>query len=498
MTDLTTAATEPKGRSRKRTIIIGAVLGVVVALAGVAAFAWQKLDGGGTQPHDVLPSSVIAYARVDADPSASQKIALLRLIRKFPDVAKQIGIKDVDQDVRKLLLEDLVKECDLDYDDDVEPWIGNRVGLAYDSDLKTAIIAVQVSDEGKARSGINKLAECDGSDADAGIAFLDGYALVTPDKSDAAKVATAAAKKSLADNAAYTKDVDALGDEGVFSAWADLEGVASIDELSDVLGPDAKKAFGEATTAAVTLRAGSSSLELAATGKTDKAPQGVKTTSIADLPADTALALSIAGFGDQMAEQFESGFIDGLQGEGDDDDLASFEKEFGLKVPEDIETLFGDGLALVVGGDNLETLPMMSGPQDLTKLDIGLKLTTDPVKGADLAKRLVDLAAEIGVPLVSTPADDGVVISTNPGAAEAFAGGGDLGKSDIYQKAVEHKGEGSELFVNIDTILEALLASNPPPDVEDVLNELGPLSAFAVSSTSDDKRFKATVRLTLE
>ncbi|MEO6605933.1 MAG: hypothetical protein ABIN55_09990, partial [Aeromicrobium sp.] len=434
---------------------------------------------------------------VDADPSASQKIALLKLIRKFPELAKEIGIKDVDQDVRKLLLQDAAKGCDLDYEDDIKPWIGNRVGIAYDAKLETPIIAVQISNEGKARTGINKLADCGGSDQKTGIAFLDGYAIVTPQKADAAKVSAAAAKKSLADNPAYVKDVDALGDEGVFSAWADFQGVASIDEVSEMLGPDAEDIFAGASTAAVTLRATSSSLELATIGHLDKAPEVVKTTNIADLPADTALALSISGFGDAAAEQFESG-LEELEADGIDDDLASFEKEFGLKIPEDIETLLGDGLTLAVGDRNLETLPMMSGPEDIAQLDVGLKLTTDPTKGADLAQRLVDLAAEVGITLISTPADDGVVISTNPGAAEAFTGDGGLGKSEKFKKAVAHQGGDPGLFINIDSIVDALLASNPPPDVEDMLNELGPLSAFAVSSDFDDKLFKATLRLTLE
>src|SRR5689334_21174446 len=106
MTDQIPPVAEPKTRSSKRFIIIGAAVGLVVALVGAGAYAWQKLDGGGSQPHDVLPSTVIAYARVDADPSASQKIAILKLVRKFPELAKELGIKDIDQDVRKPLLED--------------------------------------------------------------------------------------------------------------------------------------------------------------------------------------------------------------------------------------------------------------------------------------------------------------------------------------------------------------------------------------------------------
>ncbi len=500
MTEELPAVSEPVKRSRKRFLIIGAALGLVVGLVGVGAFAWQKLSGGGAQPHDVLPSTVVAYARIDADPSASQKIAILRLIRKFPELAKELGIEDVDQDIRKPLLKDLVGECDLDYDKDVEPWIGHRIGIAYDSDLETPIVAVQVSDEGKARKPLLELADCDDPDSNSGIAFLDGYAILTPKKDGAAKVVDAAGKKSLADNTTFSKDVDELGEQGVFSAWADLEGISKSDALKEELGAEVEDAFAGASTAAITLRAGSSSLELASIAHLDKKPDVVQATNLADLPGDTALAFAISGFGDQAKEQFDSGFMSGFAAEGLDAEaeLKTLEDEFGLKLPEDLETLLGDGLMLAVGGRNLETLPMLSGPEDISQLDIGLKLTTDPTKGADLAKRLVDLAAEAGITLVATPTDDGVVIATNAEAAEAFSGDGKLGDVENFKEAVAHPGAFPAFFVNIDTILEALLASNPPPDVEDVLTELEPLSAFAVSSTFDDKLFKATVKLTLD
>ncbi|WP_332644909.1 hypothetical protein [Aeromicrobium sp.] len=500
MTEEIPAVSEPVKSSRKRFLIIGTALGLVIGLIGVGAFAWQKLSGGGTQPHDVLPSTVVAYARIDADPSASQKIAILRLIRKFPELAKELGITNVDQDIRKPLLKDLVAECDLDYDKDVEPWIGQRLGIAYDSELESPIVAIQVSDEDKARKPIKELADCGDPGTDSGVAFLDGYALLTPEKADAGKVADAATTKSLADNTTFSADVDELGEQGVFSAWADLEGISKSDAIEEAFGAEVEDALVGASTAAVTLRANSSSLELAGIAHLDDKPDVVQSTNLSDLPADTALAFAISGFGDQAKEQFDAGFMSGFAADGLDAEaeLKALEDEFGLKLPEDFETLFGDGLMLAVGGRNLETLPMLSGPEDVANLDIGLKLTTDPTKGADLAKRLVDLAAEVGFTLVATPTDDGVVIATNAEAAEAFSGNGKLGDSDNFKEAVAHPGAFPAMFVNIDTILEALLASNPPPDVEDVLNELEPLSAFAVSSTFDDELIKATVKLTLD
>lgn len=499
MTDQIPAVEEPKTRSSKRFIIIGAAVGLVVALAGAGAYAWQKLDGGGSQPHDVLPSTVIAYARVDADPSASQKIAILKLVRKFPELAKELGIKDINQDIRKPLLKDLVEECDLDYDKDVEPWLGNRIGVAYDSKLETPIVAVQVSDEDEARTGINALADCGGPDAKTGIAFSDGYALVTPKKADAAKVVTAAGKKSLADNTTYAKDIDQLGDQGVLSAWVDLEAIGSIDDLEG-FGTEIEDAFKGAGTAALTLRAGSSSLEISGIAHIKDAPEVSKATSLEDLPEDTALALSVSGLGDEATAQFESGFMKGFATEGLDPEaeLDSLEKEFGFRLPEDLVTLLGDGLVFAIGSNNLETIPTMSGPEQLSSLDVGLKLTTDPTKGADLGKRLVSLANEQGIPLAATPTDDGVVIATNQQAADAFSGDGDLGDSKNFKEAIEHPGAYPAFYLNLDAILDALLNSGPPQEVEDVLNELEPLSSFGASGTYKDGVFKATMRLTLD
>lgn len=504
MTEQLPAVDEAQPRSRKTLLIIGGITALVIVLGGAAAFAFQKLSGGGTQPHDVLPASVVAYARVDADPSANQKIAILRLVRKFPELAKELGIKNVDQDVREPLLKDLVGECNLDYDKDVKPWIGHRIGVAYDAELETPIVAVQVTDEDKARTGINQLADCEGPDAKTGIAFLDGYAIVTPRKADAAAVSAAAKKAPLADKAAYVKDVEELGEQGVISAWADVEGLAEIDELASELGTDLETAFAGSGTVAMTLRASSSYLEIASIGRTDDAPEVSNNDDLRKLPADTALAFSISGLGDDLTKEFENGFMEGFnagieeEGLDPETELQTFEDELGLNLPEDLQTLLGDGLTLAVGSRNLETLPALGSPQDVSQLDIGLKLTTDPVKGADLAKRLVDLAGEVGFALTATPTDDGVVIATNATAAETFSGNGGLGDSANFKGSMKHSGGLPAMFVNLDAILDALMSSNPPPDVEEVLTELEPLSSFGASGTYDDGVFRATMRLALD
>lgn len=58
----------------------------------------------------MLRSSVIAHARLDVDPSATQKIQWLHLLRKSPNLAKVIGIKDGKQDLRKNLINSVLSD----------------------------------------------------------------------------------------------------------------------------------------------------------------------------------------------------------------------------------------------------------------------------------------------------------------------------------------------------------------------------------------------------
>ncbi len=300
---------EAKARNTKRLVIGGIAAVVVLALAGGAFAVVKKLDGGGPQPHDVLPSSVIAYARVDVDPSASQKIALFKLIRKFPEAADEIGIKSANQDVRKLLVEDILKEsgCDLTYDKDVKPWLGSRIGVALDK-KQTPLVAIQVSNEKKAKTGIKALFKC--GDEKAAVAFLNGYAIVAEHQKEADAAVKAAEKAPLADNKAFAKDFDDLGEQGVASAWFDAGKIIdSFPELKDMMGSAAAgnlKELKQAGTSAFTLRADGSTLELAGlSGLTDSVKKQ-KPARMGKLPADTVAALSVGGLGEQIGAQYDA------------------------------------------------------------------------------------------------------------------------------------------------------------------------------------------------
>lgn len=519
------AYSESRSGSRKKAAILGGVAAAVILGGGYGAYAvYDKLDGGGAQPHDVMPASTDAYARLDLDPSAGQKIELFRLIRKFPDLAREIGIKNDDQDIRELVFAEAVTACDdIDYEKDVEPWLGDRVGVGVNMEKKSFTIAVQTKDEKQSRAGIKKLFAC--GNEDYGIAYLDGYAIVSETQSAVDASIKATEKATLGENPDFVKDFDELGSQGVASAWVNAESLASSPAGAELLGSEAA-ALKDAGTAAMTLRVDGNALEFATLGGVQSA-KNPQTVSLAKLPADTVLGASVAGGGDQVGEGFDAaleGFSDAFElfggfptsaaGEssaysddpsagGFDADkfLADFEAETGFNLREDLVTLFGDSLTLALGGKNLETVPNLSGPEDLDSIDLALALTSDKTKALDLVQRLAKLASDAGVSLVAEPTDDGAVLATNQDAADAVADPqGKLGDEKTFKQVIpDGDSTYGGLYVNVGTILEKLLDADPPESIRKEIESLRPLSAIGISaSTRDDDRSLFSVRIALD
>jgi hypothetical protein len=510
----------------RRQAVLGGVAAAVILAGGYGAYAiYDKLDGGGPQPHDVLPASTQVYARLDLDPSASQKIALLKLVRKVPDLAEEIGIESADQDVRRLVFDELISsDCpDVDYDEDVEPWLGSRIGIGANVEDKTFQIAVQTTDETSSRAGIKKLFACSGEDY--GIAYLDGYAIVSDSQKAVDTAVDATAKGTLGDRKAFTDDFDALGDQGIVSAWADVDGIAKSPDVAESLG-GAVDDYAGAGSGAMTLRVDGNALELVAlSGRTSTGD--VPNSTLDRLPADTVAALSLTGLGDQVGPAFDSlveelgsglgafaapdfafeapeggpdVYSDEPPSSGDDvqDFLDEVERDTGFRLREDLMTLFGDSLTLAVGGENLETLPTLGGPDELASLDVALALVSDRTKALDLVRRIADLAERAGITLVAEPTDDGAVLATNAEAAKALSEpGGRLGDSVTFREAVpDAERSRGGLFVDIGAIVDTLQQADPPEDVAKDLAQLEKLSALGISIAEDDDHQVARLRLT--
>jgi hypothetical protein len=221
---------------------IAAVLAVVVA-GGGAVVAYRTLSGGGPQPEKYAPASTFAFAKVDLDPSAGEKVAIYRFARKFPSsVTKKLKSAD---DFRDRLLRMVFKntsEPDINYDKDIKPWLGERAGVAGFIDASNdpqALGIVSVNDVSKARKSLARIRANSSSFA---YDVKSDFALITDGQAVLNAAENQIAKTTLAKTRHFRSDMQVLGGGQVVTAWADLAQVSKVsgslfnDLFGSVLG----------------------------------------------------------------------------------------------------------------------------------------------------------------------------------------------------------------------------------------------------------------------
>jgi hypothetical protein len=467
------------------------------------------VGGGGTQPEDVLPASTVVYADIDLDPAAGQKLNLVRLLGRFPDVEDEYG---PEPDLRELFVDALTKDTELE-GVGVEDWIGDRlgVGVAWDPDANavTPVAAIATSDEDAAVEDLRTVLDDDQ------VAATNGYVIVTGDVADlgadadmsgstaaqptsqtAADIASAGEDAPLSEATPFTEAFDRL-DEGLATFYVDGEGMAEAGEqlsssmdLDEADLADPLATLAEAGPSAAVLRADPDAIELVGWSGVDP-PTGVTPASlVSGLPASTLFALEFTGGSDYVAEQWTK-VVDSASGSIPprklDRTLAQIEAQTGLRLPEDLQTLFGQDVVLAVDSEGLLTaVPGM-----------GLRSVTDPEAAADLANRLERALAVWtgGFGITAEGIDDGMVIASTPEYADQLVSGdGELGQSSAFRRAVPDAANATYVvWLDFAAISGSLALAEP--DAADVI---APLQGFGLGVTPDDGGTTVRARLIFE
>ena len=146
----------------------------------------------------MLPDSTFALVTVDLDPSGGQKLEAVQTLRKFPSLKKHLGVT-AENNPMKVIVEEALKDSpckSLDYEADVEPWIGDRAGFGgvlLGDDKPAPVLVLQVKDAEKARTGFADLAKCTevDEDDDFGWTVSGDYVVVSDSTSHAKAIASA-------------------------------------------------------------------------------------------------------------------------------------------------------------------------------------------------------------------------------------------------------------------------------------------------------------------
>ena len=221
---------EPTKSRKVRTLaLVGGLVAIVGGSVAVGGgwLAFSRLNGGGPQPESVLPSDTVAFAKVDLNPSAGQKVAAVRFALRFPDAKGKVTESS---DLRKVAFEQLQEKGhlkDVDYAADVEPWLGDRFGVgllpgAGAKDRPIAVAVLAVTDEARARESLPRITES--SDTTCGV--RDDFAICSEDTTVVALLTETEQPSTLADSQDFADDMSALGEDGsprpgsTSSGWA--------------------------------------------------------------------------------------------------------------------------------------------------------------------------------------------------------------------------------------------------------------------------------------
>jgi hypothetical protein len=485
----------------------------VAALALVGGGTWvtSQLSGGGQQPADVLPSDTLAFTRVDLDPSASQKVDLIKLLQRVPEFEETTGISTDKEDLRRTLITSVLDEvdCDVTYDEDIQPWIGDRAAFAAvpGEDEPAPVALVQVTDASAAESALATITDCfGGEDARGAFAFSGDYVVIAESQATADSVVSDGENEALSDNEGYAEDMNRLGDAGIASFWADVPALAEVAERSGDepmgmgFGGAADSALGSVESWYGALRAGSDSIELALFSSGDQLLSNTA-SPIAELPESTLTAVSVSGLGEKVPQLWDRlREAAGSDPSTFDADVEQFERDTGLRMPDDLATLLGDDLTLALDSEGVDALAL-DGNESLPDVNAGVRFSGDAAAITDVVDRVQALLTQSGltVELASEEVDGGVVVATNFEYAAAMTDGG-LSDSDRFESAVGAVDDVAGVFYLDIESLEAIVrgyarGGNGATAIADYLE---PMKALGVNATSFEDYTEATLRLTFD
>jgi Protein of unknown function (DUF3352) len=501
-------------RGRSRTPIAAAAVGTVLALViGGGAYAFYQIDPmhlfrSGPQAAEAVPADALAYAAVDLDPAATQKIEALRFLNHFPGFQDVADITDERDDIRKTILTDAIDSlgCDgVSYDDTIEPWLGDKFGFAAmppatGSDPEP-LVAIEVTDRDMASDGVDALVACaqDSGEStdDFGYAFNGDYLLIASSQRLAERYASDASDASLADDSDFRADMDAVGDTGVASAWVDIAGLidlAPADAFDSGLGPTADEQGmidlikSKYSRAAITLWFSSDHVDVVSAVRSDD-PIDIEhgDNEVVDLPDSTVFAVSMAGGGDAVAKSWDETIKAARTVDAQIDvELKKFESQTGFSLPTDLETLLGDNLLFAVDRDGLD--PQTIGRAGPASINAGARFTGDRDRLDALYDKITNLMSDVTgeqIPFSKADFDRGLAIASNDAYAQALADlDGNLGDSKNFQSVIDDPADQDVvMFFNWDLIED---------EVIDALGQFGAGSSKFVDNVRPLRAFGIT------
>jgi hypothetical protein len=380
---------------------LAAILAAVVFFAGCGGSGSSSSDLAGF----AAPGSLV-YIEGKVQPSGELK-------SNVDSLAQAVGGIDNLGEYIVAKLEDSArgKGEPFDYAKEVEPWLGEKAGLAYkglkDGKLSEPVVVVESTDVAATQEFIDtqakqskvpyKDASYEGVDFKVGgpkvnaIGVVGESLVVSEDGESGFKAAVDASNgESLADESRFQDAISAASDGSLADAYVDVGGL--IDASGNGISPSAQAILKNSgidpskATAVASVVPGSDQVEIDLSSDLggEEAPSGDASALIGSLPADSFVALGAAGFGDQVKKEIDELDASGIPGQVPPNQLKSSLSAVGIdldKIATSLEdaAIFAQGNSRsALGGALVVTSESSEAAKTVANLGVLLRRTGAP------------------------------------------------------------------------------------------------------------------------
>jgi hypothetical protein len=466
----------------------------------------------------LVPADAPAYFDVVARPDASAAGGL-------DGAVDAIAGRDVDlnRELARAINAELSSEgADQTYEDDIEPWLGDRAGgfASVVSDEIEGALIVETTDGSRALDVVGKAIEDSGTelrdeqhggveyrtDGEGALGIVDDRLVIgTPGGFEAA--VDASKGDSLADSSEFDDPVGADSPDNLATAYAEPRGAVDLLERSGEVPPGQLDAItkqlgaGAGEPVVLTATADSEGFKFEGTGPAGEAkPQPV----LDDLPSQSWAAAGVVGVGEALRRSLDQ-IRSSVPGGFDLDEVVR--RETGIDLEADLLSWLGDVSAFL-------------GATSVIDLKLGAVMTTTDQRASAaaldrlrwvVARNLPAGQAEVGklgvsgdagftvtfsgfpAPLNVVQRGDRVVVALGDATTDQAFSGGKLGSSSEFERAQSGLGEGFEpsvyvAFGPMAKFLETLPNAESDPDLANALPYLKRLDYFVVGSRREGDR----------
>lgn len=355
--------------SVKLRLVLPVLLAALAALLVAGCGGSDDGGSGETDPASIAPAKAPVFIGFTVRPEGETKESIETLAQKIAGV----------DDLGELIIGELENEAadegeELDYEKEVEPWLGEEGGIFLqqyeDEDFESYGAAIQASDEDAARDFVNEKIEADEDEAaedgsyegvdfkvqedETTIGVFDGLVAFAEDEATFKAMVDASDGENLAGNGDFTDATAAAPEDSAADVFVDIgalieESGGAIDAETETF-LDAVGIEPEEATAVASLVPGSDQIEidLSTDLSGDNPPSGDASELLGSLPATSVAAFASAEFGKRFSEGIDQIDEEGIPGEIPPNQLKKSLKQAGIDL-ESIATSIGDVGAYVTG-----------------------------------------------------------------------------------------------------------------------------------------------------